>query len=270
MLIKYQKCPNCGTYYDPTLEKCPACYKHNELYLDRKISTSIAYFHPIAQIGLFLAGFYLIGMTIVQLIIHAIIKDLGLEEKVYEAIMISVTYFMMTLGLLSIVFTTRRKYFFNKYQRPLDYIYGLGYAITLFLAGLIIGNFLSIFHEVSDNINQATAVGFANNYPILAFFVMVFLGPICEELTYRVGLYSFLRRFNKYLAIIVSSIVFALIHFTFKAENIIEELWALPTYLISGVILALAYEHRGPACSMTAHVLYNAIAFIMMLTIKNG
>ena len=60
--------------------------------------------------------------------------------------------------------------------------------------------------------------------------------------------------------------IFALIHFDFQAENIVNELWALPTYLVSGVILGLAYEHRGPACSMTAHLIYNLFAFIVMLT----
>ena len=69
----------------------------------------------------------------------------------------------------------------------------------------------------------------------------------------------------KYLAIIISSIVFALIHFSFKQETIVNELWSLPTYIVSGVILALAYEHKGPACSMTAHILYNTLAFIVML-----
>jgi hypothetical protein len=44
-----------------------------------------------------------------------------------------------------------------------------------------------------------------------------------------------------------------------------NELWSLPSYRISGFILTLAYEHRGPAWSMTAHVLYNIFAFLIML-----
>ena len=265
MLLKYKKCPNCGGYYDPTLEKCPHCYKHNELYLNREISTSIAYFHPIAQIGLFLVGYLLAGMTVAQLIIHEIIKNFGMSDSAYSATLISLTYLIILIGLLAIVLTTRRKHFFSKYQRSLDYIYGIGYAFTLFFVTSIVGNFVSIFYKMSDNINQSAADAFANNYPILAFFVMAIIGPICEELTYRVGLYSFLRRINKYLAIIISSIVFALIHFSFKQETIVNELWSLPTYIVSGVILALAYEHKGPACSMTAHILYNTLAFIVLL-----
>ena len=63
----------------------------------------------------------------------------------------------------------------------------------------------------------------------------------------------------------VTVIVFALIHFDFAAKDMAGELWSLPSYLISGIILTIAYEHRGPACSMTAHIAYNTFAFIMIL-----
>lgn len=266
MLIKSKKCPNCETYYDPTLEKCPGCHKHNELYLDRQVSTNIAYMHPIAQIGLFLAGFAFAGMLIAELICSLFldgIADAGLKQALY----MTAVYSLMLIGLAAIVLTTRRNYFFSKYKRPLDYIYGLGFAITLVFAGSIIANFTSIFHTVADNANQEHAISFVKNYPLLAFFVMGFFGPICEELTYRVGLYSFLRRINKYLAIAVSSILFALIHFDFTAADIVNELWALPSYLVCGAILALSYEMRGPACSMTAHILYNIFAVLQIMVI---
>lgn len=264
MLIKSKKCPNCDTYYDPTLEKCPGCHKHNELYLDRQVSTNVAYMHPIAQIGLFLAGFSFAGMLIAELICSLFLGGIA-NEALRQALYMTCVYSLMLVGLAAIVLITRRNYFFSKYKRPLDYIYGLGFAITLLLVGSLIANFTSIFHEVTDNANQGNAISFAKNYPILAFFVMGFFGPICEELTYRVGLYSFFRRINKYLAIAISAVVFALIHFDFTATDIVTELWALPSYIASGVILALAYEMRGPACSMTAHVIYNIIAFCTIL-----
>ena len=264
MLIKDQNCPNCDTYYDPTLEKCPVCHKPNELYLDRKINTSIAFMHPIAQIGLFLAGLGFAGMLIAQIIFASIFSFIS-DELLFKTIVIFATYLLMVTGLCSIVFFTRRKHFITKYKRPIDYIYGIGYAFTLYFAAAIISAFVSIFYKQENNNNQAIAVLIAQNYPIIGFIVMAVLGPICEELTYRVGLYSFLRRINKYLALAISAVIFALIHFDFQAENIINELWALPTYLVSGVVLGLAYEHRGPACSMTAHLAYNLFAFFVML-----
>ena len=269
MLIKNKKCPNCETYYDPTLEKCPGCHKHNELYLNRELNDKIAYMHPIAQIGLFLAGFSLVGMLIAELICALFIRQIA-DDGIKRVLLLLSTYLLMFAGLSAIVLTTRRKHFFKKYRNGLDYVYGIGYAITIILAASAVGALLSLFHTAADNNNQTAAIEIAKSYPLLAFFVIGFLGPICEELTYRVGLYSFFRRINKYLAFAITILVFALIHFDFMADDIINELWALPSYIISGFILTLAYEHRGPACSMTAHVVYNIIAFCLMLIVPNG
>lgn len=265
MLLNRKKCPNCGAYYDPTLEKCPECHKHNELYLDRQITDKIAFMHPIAQIGLFLGGFSYAGMLLIQIIVSLIVLSFINDKEVLNATLITSTYILMLAGLFFIVFFTRRQHFFNKYKRKIDYIYGVGYAIMLVLVGLLVSNLVSIFYQASDNVNQQAAASFSKNYPILAFFVIALLGPICEELTYRVGLYSFLRRINKYLALTVTTIVFALIHFDFEATDMVNELWSIPSYLVAGAILTLAYEHRGPACSMLAHVLYNVFAFTMIL-----
>ena len=265
MLLRSQKCPNCGAYHDPTLEKCPECHKTNELYLNREINNKIVFMHPIAQIGMFIAGFALAGMLVAEYFLSIFVALFPVDDTLKQTLLLLFTYLCMLGGLAAIVLSTRRNIFFSKYKRGLDYIYGIGYALTIVIVSMIVGAIISIFHTPADNNNQAAAVAVAKNYPIIAFFLLGFLGPICEELTYRVGLYTFFRRINKYLAFGVTIVVFALIHFDFGATDIINELWSLPSYLISGFILTLAYEHRGPACSMTAHVLYNIFAFLIML-----
>ena len=265
MLFKHKKCSNCDAYYDPTLEECPNCHKNNELYLNRILTNGIVNLHPLAQIGLFLVGFAMAGMLITEVILAVFFKNLFTDKSAYEAFLISLTYILMLVGLASIVLTTRREHFFSKYKRKLDYIYGVAYAITLVLVGSLVSSFISLFYEVSDNVNQSSAIEFIHNYPILAFFILGFVGPICEELTYRVGLYSFLKRVNKYAALGLTAVIFALIHFDFTAADMVNEVVALPIYIVSGAILTLAYEHRGPACSMTTHMAYNIFSFLMIL-----
>ncbi len=264
MLIKEKKCSDCDTYYDPTLEKCPSCHKDNELYINRTINTHITFMHPLAQIGLFLAGFSFAGMLVAELIFGNLFGFIG-DKVLFKTLTISFAYLLMFTGLISIIFLTRKKHFCSKFVKPLDYIYGIGYALTLFFVAVIVSSIITLFYKAEDNTNQGVAIEIAKNYPIIAFIVMGLLGPICEELTYRVGLYSFFRRINKYLALAISAIIFALIHFDFTAENMVNELWALPQYIVAGVVLGLAYEHHGPACSLTAHLLYNIAAFFMML-----
>ncbi len=265
MLLEYKKCSNCDAYYDPTLKECHICHKKNELYLEKQIPRHITFMHPLAQGGLFLGGFSYAGMLLLDILIALIATQFTSDKSVLVAIANSTVYVLLLIGLLSIVIFTRRKYFFEGYTKGLNYVYGLGYAITLVLIGSAFSSIVSIFHEVSDNVNQTAAIEYAQNYPIIAFFVVGIIGPVCEELTYRVGLYSFLRRINKYLAFAVTTIIFAFIHFNFDSADIVNEFWSLPSYLLAGFILTLAYEHRGPACSMTAHVLYNVFAFLIIL-----
>ena len=268
MLLNNKKCSNCQCYYDPTLKKCPNCYKSNEFYLDNKIPNNILFLNPFAQIGLFLVGFAFAGMLIAELISAIFVSFVTADEVYKSTLLLFLTYSMMFAGLLTITLTTRRNEFFSKYKRSLDYIYGIAYAATIIFASMALSSIISLFHQVSDNANQEAAVKISTNYPLIAFVILGFLGPVCEEFTYRVGLYSFFRRINKYVAFAVTIIVFAFIHFDFTSighDAFFEELWALPAYLLSGFILTLAYEHRGPACSMMAHMVYNSFAFLMII-----
>lgn len=264
MLFKEKKCSDCDTYYDPTLEKCPSCHKDNELYLNRTINNHITFMYPLAQIGLFLIGFRFVGMYLAQALFGSLFSFIK-DKTLYQTLTITFSYLLMLSGLLSVIFLTRKKHFLSKFNHPLDYIYGLGYAFTLLFVGAIITSIVALFYKMDDNTNQEAAISIVSNYPIIAFIIMGLLGPICEELTYRVGLYSLLRRINKYLALIVSAVIFAIIHFSFSSENMINELWALPQYIGAGIILGLAYEHHGPACSLTAHLLYNIFVFFTMV-----
>ena len=255
------KCPNCEAYHDPTLKECPECHKSNELFNLRRYPKRAVFLHPIAQIGMFLAGFAFVGMLMIELFVGAF-KDLFPSDRALRSILgNTIVYGVMFIGLLAIaLFSGRRKQFINKFGNGIDYIYGLGYALTIIMCSSILGVILSFFYKLDNNVNQQTIDTVVKSYPLLSIPVLCIVGPLCEELTYRVGLYSFLRRFNKYFALVVTSIVFAFIHFEFGAEDIMVEFRSLPIYILSGLILSLAYEHRGPACSMIAHIAYNSLA----------
>ena len=264
MFLFNKKCSNCQAYYDPTLNECPECHKTNELHTRRDIPDSVVFYHPYAQIGLFLCGFAYVGMLLIEIIISLFFSSMA-DSTLKTCLILFFTYLMMLGGLMAIILTGRRKEFFKKFTRPIDYAWGMAYVGFMLAAGLFIGMIVSVFYNGEVNDNQKDAIEYITNYPILMFFTTVLFGPICEELTYRVGLYSFLRRINRVLAFIVASIAFALIHFRFNAVDIVGELWSIPSYLACGFLLCLAYEHRGPACAIMAHLVYNLIAYLVII-----
>lgn len=261
MLLTTIKCSNCGAYHDSTLEECPECHKKNELRTLKGFPDRVFFLHPIAQLALFIIGFAYLGKLFSELFFNEFVPS-------FLAIEI-ITYCLMVAGMLVIILTTRRKSFFNHLKRYEYYLVGLVFGAAAAGIGILISQITSLFYTGDPNGNQATAESIVVAYPILAFILLAFLGPISEELTYRVGLYSLLRRYNKYLALILTTIVFALIHFRFESENIISELWALPSYLVAAFILTFAYEKGGLSSSLTAHIIYNIVSFVLTL-IQHG
>ncbi len=160
----------------------------------------------------------------------------------------------------------------NHLQRTLQ-----GYIeyLIIYMALIIVYQLLFkyFYHGNSSNNNQSSLVDIS--FYKVAFVVMtVFLGPVCEELTYRIGLCSLLERKNKILAILLSGIIFGLIHFDLNSlisagqgntESLINELWNLPPYLISGWALGFAYVKEGCfTSSWIGHFLNNLLGVIQI------
>ena len=130
---------------------------------------------------------------------------------------------------------------------------------------------LLIYPDFGSNANQNTVVEMIKMYPVLSFFSVALFAPIAEEITYRLGLAGTIAKKSKVLAIVVSSLLFGLIHSAFidlsflsmTKQEIINEAIALPSYIISGLVMGIAYiKEDSLAVSITAHMTNNFIAFI--------
>ena len=119
---------------------------------------------------------------------------------------------------------------------------------------------------VSGNSNQQALETMDSLYPIISMVVFGFIGPICEELTYRTGLFSLLKRKNRVVAYLVTIVVFALIHFDFTAtkETIVNELLNLPYYMFAAFAFSFTYDRFGFAGSVTGHIINNVFSLAMI------
>ncbi|MBP5694703.1 MAG: CPBP family intramembrane metalloprotease, partial [Bacilli bacterium] len=104
-------------------------------------------------------------------------------------------------------------------------------------------------------------------YPITCLFIFGLIGPICEEITYRVGLFSLLKRKNRALAYLVTIAVFALIHFNFSNDpaTLLNEIINLPYYMFAAFAFSFAFDKFGFAASATAHISNNLISLFLVV-----
>lgn len=260
-MFKKNKCFNCKKEYDETFGECPDCHAPN-LNLDPSFRhvTMLSYGK---QIGLLLVE--ILGITLFPILLSAIFAAAGITDwnsSLLNMLLNTLVYvgmFAASLILLNKDLPKLLKCF--KKLRP--YIGGLICFMTIFITGILYSIILQLAGvEISSNGNQGAIDQTAMSFPFTSMIIFGLLGPICEELAFRVGLFSFFKRFSKWVAYPIGVLAFAIIHFSFGAANLTNELLNLPYYLLAGFVLCFTYDKYGFAGSVTGHILNNVISLI--------
>lgn len=268
-------CEYCKGKYDPLLEICPKCGEVNKDE-DLKEYKNIVPLHWLKQLFLAVGGS--IGFQLVSLIIQIIIifalgitKDTSQEEMLRATALINFISYGVLIGALMGTINVDVPKLFKSFAKWVPYVAGLIGLIAIFAFNFMYNLTLTIIGiKIGDNSNESGINSIIGMYPVLSILIFGLVGPICEELTYRVGLFSVLRRVNKWLPYLVVILVFALIHFDFSAivefnnpdyfTNLINEILNLPLYAFAGFTFSFLYDKFGLASSITAHTLNNLLS----------
>ena len=261
MLFGNKICEECGESYDKALASCPKCHKENKEFLDSKVTKKVVWLPLLQQILLFIVGN--IGLSIISLMVQIILEStLGSDSVYFSPLTSTFSYVFLIFGLLAIVF----KYFNcfkSSFNKIAPYLWGLLGGVILIITSIAYSNIINLIHPTTGNDNQSAVVDMITLLPITSVIVLGIIGPICEEFTYRVGLFNFFLRIKPWLAYFVTILVFGLIHFNIRSTDIVNELLNLPSYMIAGGILSFFYHKFGLASSMTAHVTNNLFSVIV-------
>ena len=261
MLFGNKKCPHCDSDYDVALPTCSVCHTPDRHYDERHISPAIVWFEKWKQVAMILLG--TIGLSIV-----ASFANLFLASEGFDLLLTNMIAYMLALAGIGFVIGKDVINFKPHFKVGYYYLIGVVGTIALYVFSMIYGGIIHSITEMEVSTNESIADGFIIDYPWLAFFVIVLLGPICEELTYRVGFFSFLYRVKPWLAYLATILVFAFIHFDAKAfENVDlmrNEFLNLPYYLFAGATFCFLYHKWGLAASLTAHLGNNLLTFILV------
>lgn len=167
---------------------------------------------------------------------------------------------------------------FNASVKPNQAVLVIGIMITaLFVSGglsyineliPISTNLKTFFDKLENQYNEQVKaiVGLKNNTDyIIALFVMAFLPAVCEEALFRGGLQNFLTRSTKnpWLSIIVVSILFSIVHFSY---------YGFLSRVFLGIVLGAIFYYSGKIwLSILGHFINNAIAVsTLYFFIKSG
>lgn len=273
-------CPNCSQRIDALMTDCPYCHTHNEEY--DKMHLSKHALNPAWYFQLIIFIFGWMGFQVIATIVEysaAVISGVPLAELTDRIDILGpvefIAYFILFIGMCLFVFFSKSyKKLPSIFKDWRTYVFGLAGLGATIVLGEVWEMISGCFTDATSN-NQSLVVKIAVAYPILSIIIMAFVGPVCEELTYRVGLFGLIRRWNRVAAYLISIFVFAAIHFDISSlltgfmnndwAPFINELWNFPSYLIAGGILVATYDLFGFGASTFAHVLNNLLGILAII-----
>lgn len=291
------KCKKCGLLIDDDLETCPYCgYYQKEEETNKKPEEPIeaeivennsdvekehssirflsfedrSFKVPLwKSITFFAIGF--LGLRLIAALFKIIASsssNLYFLNNVQGSAAINFACYFLLFGLMLFVLNYDSLKLISRFKHAETYIYGLEQGFLLLLVSSTVTVIFKQFASTGSNANETGIDSITDIYPLLSLLVFGILGPICEEFTYRVGLFNLIKKLNRPLAYIGTALIFGLIHFDFTAigtADIVTELVNLPSYIVSGLLLCYFYEYRGLETSMLAHMTNNLFAILIQI-----
>ena len=263
MLFKKQICQKCGQEYDELVDNCPNCKEENPLNLDLRNKYPMVYLSFYRQIGLFVLGLF--GFAVFNILFALLFNSIYKENQALGSMLINMcSYILFLIFVIAIIFP----YFasiLKRLQGYRPYVFGVIGGVILTGGSTLISVIISlIYPSIGQGGNQSGIIALTNAYPVFSMLIFGIVGPICEEFAYRVGLFSFLRRINRWVAYIATALIFALIHFDYTSSDLLSEFLLMFNYIWAGVAFSVIYEFGGVGASMTAHILNNVFSLILI------
>lgn len=245
----------------------------------RTATISIIYYFTVMYIVGIIAQIIL--MAIAPLITGVELMDPNTEEILPQNMdfIMSWTqiiiYCTLTVGLVYL----SRKYllnyltdFKNNWKKlSLEIIIGIG---IFFGVNVLSSLFIDLLQIESESANEEAIINMLHgDYRIIITFIIIILGPLCEEIVFRHSFFAlFKKNANKWAKILISGAIFGGIHFIMtiieylsagvEFELILTEFLLGLTYIASGVALGYIYsrskENLVPV--LIIHILNNLIA----------
>ena len=278
---------------DATYRVCPHCGKVAEearvfFAFEHHVHSSV-----VQQIVFFLVGF--LGLQLVGLLVTLAVEigyvssfpgtdTKGLQEALSQPwanMLINATTYGCIGGILFLLLWRFHKIpeLFRSFKNGKAILAGI-VGFFAILAAQMLYNAIEtgIFNAMGQpvpgvNQNETSIRAISRTYPVLSLLIFGIIGPFCEEVTYRLGLFGFATRLGKILGYLLTAFVFGIIHFDWTAlgsgassDALLTELVNLPSYIGSGAALCFLYDRFGFSASFVAHSINNLFSVLATMS----
>ena len=211
-----------------------------------------------------IAVLVLLGTAIVQIGMVVVSENLGVtiaEDVLYQ---VSGSCGIAVAALLCAGYVRRKKYTecivrAGKF-RMMQAVYYM--ILSVCVCKVLLGSMVTLLCSHTIPVTEQMMGNMGSTYIDLLFGLVA--APIFEELLFRMGIYSLLRRrFRRESAVLIGALGFALIHG--------YQLQGFLSCLAAGIVFALIYDKSGNLWyCIGAHMFCNLFAYVMNMLEKAG
>lgn len=210
------------------------------------------------------------GVSLLYLLFSRIsnVNDINLLFEKYQALLMLIILFFVSAVVITINMENLSEFCKSKFLSASTFKSAIYIFIIYVISMIVLGKILSlVVPDLGDTENnEAVARMFTGKSSFIAYFTVLLLAPITEELIFR---YSFTNLFyinNKkflWVTYVISAVFFALIHeysflFDFSIANVAQFL----KYFIPSLILSFGYmlSKNNLIAVIYAHMIINTLA----------
>ena len=195
--------------------------------------------------------FEIIPVTVFNLKYSTMSNKTMIILKVYDYVILAIILFIMYRKDIKKYLKDFKKNFINIIDK--GFLYWTIGLIVMIISNLLINKF---FPHAKAN-NEAGVQDIIKSIPIISVFCVGVLGPIIEEFTFRKAFYDIFK--NKDVFIIVSGLIFGLMHVIFTIKTGWDLLYIIP-YGALGISFGFMYVKTDNLfTSMMMHIIHNTL-----------
>lgn len=285
-----RKCEKCKLLIDSDLETCPYCGYKQEKKEEKEVievtptqetevkkekrnlfnyESCLIKMKFQSNLLLFCIGF--LGLSVISTVLSIFVVSQNLYLTYFTEIgsaAINFASYLILLGVMLLVISSDLPSYFKTFKNGRTYLYGFSYGFMLIVISSLVSLIMNkLFNNSSVNNNESSIDSITSIYPILSLIIFGIVGPFCEELTYRVGLFGGLAKKNRVLAYVGTALIFGFLHFSFSTDvDVLKtEFINLPNYIVSGLLLSYYYEKEGLGVSFIAHMTNNLVSLFITI-----
>lgn len=217
----------------------------------------IAIFIGLFLIFLFSSLFYIIPLEILNIDYSSLNSSMK--------VLLSIGSSLIIISILIIIYHKDLKEMLWDYKKNYKEYFDLG--LKCWFVGLVImclSNILiSILTPVHEANNEVLVQNMLKASPFLSFISSSLLAPFIEEMIFRKSLGDIFD--NKYFKIIMSALIFGLLHVIFSFNTWYDFLYVIPYGALGGAFSYILTKKNNIFIPITFHVLHNSIITIISI-----